>query len=47
LILSTNKYAKPFIKPSQNFNITTKAYKNDFARNWYKLDALKIEPKVG
>ncbi|MDI5897994.1 TonB-dependent receptor family protein [Flavobacterium yafengii] len=37
-----------FIKPSQNFNITTKAYKNDFARNWYKLDALRLgTTKVG
>lgn len=30
------------IKPSQNLSITTKAYKNDFARNWYKLDALRL-----
>ncbi|MGO4904926.1 TonB-dependent receptor family protein [Flavobacterium sp. W20_MBD1_R3] len=37
-----------FIQPSKNFNITTKAYKNDFARNWYKLDALKLgTTKVG
>jgi len=37
-----------FIKPSQNFSITTKAYKNDFSRNWYKLDALKLgSTKVG
>jgi Fe(3+) dicitrate transport protein len=37
-----------FIKPSKNFNITTKVYKNDFARNWYKLDALKLgTTKVG
>ena len=37
-----------FIKPSRNFNITTKAYKNDFARNWYKLDALRLgTTKVG
>jgi Fe(3+) dicitrate transport protein len=30
------------IKPTQNFSIITKAYKNDFSRNWYKLDALKL-----
>lgn len=31
-----------FIRPTKNFSITTKAYKNNFARNWYKLDALKL-----
>lgn len=31
-----------FIRPTKNFSITTKAYKNEFARNWYKLDALKL-----
>jgi Fe(3+) dicitrate transport protein len=37
-----------FIKPSKNFNINTKAYQNDFTRNWYKLDALKLgSTKVG
>lgn len=30
------------IKPSTNFSITTKAYKNNFSRNWYKIDALKL-----
>ena len=37
-----------FIQPLKNFNVTTKAYKNDFSRNWYKLDALKLgTTKVG
>lgn len=30
------------IKPTKNLTITTKAYRNDFARNWYKLDAVKL-----
>ena len=30
------------IKPTKNFSIVTKAYKNQFSRNWYKLDALKL-----
>jgi Fe(3+) dicitrate transport protein len=30
------------IKPTTNFSVTTKAYRNDFARNWYKLDYVKL-----
>ncbi len=31
-----------FIKPISNLTFTTKAYRNDFARNWYKLDYVKL-----
>lgn len=31
-----------FIKPTSNLSFTTKAYRNDFARNWYKLDYVKL-----
>lgn len=34
--------ATHFIRPSENLNITTKAYRNTFARNWYKLDAVNL-----
>jgi len=30
------------ITPANNFNVTTKAYRNDFSRNWYKLDAVRL-----
>jgi Fe(3+) dicitrate transport protein len=30
------------IKPLSNLSVTTKAYRNDFARNWYKLDFVKL-----
>ncbi|MFN3754924.1 TonB-dependent receptor family protein [Flavobacterium sp.] len=31
-----------FIKPNANLTFTTKAYRNDFARNWYKLDYVRL-----
>ncbi len=31
-----------FIKASSNLTFTTKAYRNDFARNWYKLDYVRL-----
>lgn len=29
--------------PSDNFTLTTKAYQNDFSRNWYKLHDVRVE----
>lgn len=34
--------ATHFIRPTQNLTFTTKAYRNTFARNWYKLDAVNL-----
>lgn len=34
--------ATHYIRPTQNLTFTTKAYKNTFARNWYKLDAVNL-----
>ena len=31
-----------YIKPTSNLTFTTKAYRNDFARNWYKLDYVRL-----
>ena len=31
-----------FIKATSNLTFTTKAYRNDFARNWYKLDYVRL-----
>lgn len=31
-----------YIKPSSNLTFTTKAYRNDFARDWYRLNTVKI-----
>ena len=30
------------IRPTQNLTFTTKTYRNTFARNWYKLDAVNL-----
>jgi Fe(3+) dicitrate transport protein len=43
--LSTDHFqlmATHLIRPIENLNITTKAYRNTFARNWYKLDAVNL-----
>lgn len=43
--LLTNHFqlmATHFIRPTQNLTFSTKAYRNTFARNWYKLDAVNI-----
>lgn len=34
--------ATHFIKPLRNLTFTTKAYRNTFARNWYKLDGVNL-----
>lgn len=34
--------ATHYIRPAQNLTFTTKAYRNTFARNWYKLDAVNL-----
>jgi Fe(3+) dicitrate transport protein len=34
--------ATHLIRPMENLNITTKAYRNTFARNWYKLDGVNL-----
>ena len=34
--------ATHLIRPLENLNITTKAYRNTFARNWYKLDGVNL-----
>jgi Fe(3+) dicitrate transport protein len=34
--------ATHYIKPTQNLTFTTKAYRNTFTRNWYKLDAVNL-----
>ena len=31
-----------YIEPSDNVDITTTIYRNDFARNWYKLDSVTV-----
>lgn len=31
------------IKPSKNIDITTKAYRNTFKRNWYKLQDVRVD----
>ena len=43
--LLTNHFqlmATHYIRPTQNLTFTTKAYRNTFARNWYKLDAVNL-----
>ncbi len=30
------------IKPTKNINVTTKAYRNNFKRNWYKLNDIRL-----
>jgi Fe(3+) dicitrate transport protein len=43
--LQTNHFqlmATHYIRPTQNLTFTTKAYRNTFARNWYKLDAVNL-----
>lgn len=34
--------ATHLIRPMENLNITTKGYRNTFARNWYKLDGVNL-----
>lgn len=34
--------ATHYIKPMKNLTFTTKAYRNTFARNWYKLDGVNL-----
>lgn len=34
--------ATHLIRPLENLSITTKAYRNTFARNWYKLDGVNL-----
>jgi Fe(3+) dicitrate transport protein len=34
--------ATHYIRPLQNLTFTTKAYRNTFARNWYKIDAVNL-----
>ena len=36
-----------FIKPIENLKIRTTAYKNNFDRNWYKLNDVTVTNKVG
>lgn len=31
-----------YIEPAENWDITTTAYRNNFARNWYKLQSVEI-----
>ena len=33
--------ARYFIKPSDNIDVTTTIYRNEFKRNWYKLDKVR------